>query len=393
MKILHTVEFYHPSTGGMQEVVKQISERLVKLGHNVTVATGRNENRVRNINRVEVKSFDISGNMALGLRGNIKEYQDFLLNSDFDVMTNFAAQQWATDIALPLLNKIKAKKVFVPTGFSSLYRPSYSNYFESMKDWMKIYDMNIFLSNNYRDINFARKHGVKKLKVIPNGASEEEFTGTTQMDIRAILGIPVNHFLILHVGSHTGLKGHKEAIKIFKRAKILNTTLLIISNSETSGCTLKCMARQALFKVSLQQKLSGKNLIIANLERKKTVAAYHEADIFLFPSNVECSPLVLFECMASKTPFLSTDVGNAAEIIEWSKAGILLPTNKKNDGRSVAKIRDSANILESIYNSSDLREEMAGSGFDTWNNRFTWKKISLEYESLYRSLLEKRQLQ
>ena len=35
MKILHTVEFYHPSQGSMQEVVRQISERLVKLGHKV----------------------------------------------------------------------------------------------------------------------------------------------------------------------------------------------------------------------------------------------------------------------------------------------------------------------------------------------------------------------
>ena len=41
MKILHTVEFYHPSVGGMQEVVKQLSERLVRLGHNVTVATSQ----------------------------------------------------------------------------------------------------------------------------------------------------------------------------------------------------------------------------------------------------------------------------------------------------------------------------------------------------------------
>ncbi|MFH1005826.1 MAG: hypothetical protein V1781_10125 [Bacteroidota bacterium] len=40
MKILHTVESYYPSVGGMQEVVKQISEQLVKMGHSVTVATG-----------------------------------------------------------------------------------------------------------------------------------------------------------------------------------------------------------------------------------------------------------------------------------------------------------------------------------------------------------------
>jgi len=31
MKILHCVESYYPSKGGMQEVVKQLSERLVAL--------------------------------------------------------------------------------------------------------------------------------------------------------------------------------------------------------------------------------------------------------------------------------------------------------------------------------------------------------------------------
>ena len=41
MRILHTVEFYPPSIGGMQEVVRQLSERLVLLGHDVTVATTR----------------------------------------------------------------------------------------------------------------------------------------------------------------------------------------------------------------------------------------------------------------------------------------------------------------------------------------------------------------
>ena len=45
LKILHTVELYSPSVGGMQEVVKQISERLVKKGHDVTVATTKLSNR------------------------------------------------------------------------------------------------------------------------------------------------------------------------------------------------------------------------------------------------------------------------------------------------------------------------------------------------------------
>lgn len=63
MKILHTVEFYYPSVGGMQEVVKRLSELLVQYGHDVTVATTRlAARRDKTINGVKIKEFEISGN-------------------------------------------------------------------------------------------------------------------------------------------------------------------------------------------------------------------------------------------------------------------------------------------------------------------------------------------
>jgi L-malate glycosyltransferase len=237
MKILHTVESYDPSTGGMQEVVKQISERLVKMGHSVTVATSKNSERTKDIiNGVKIVEFDIAGNYVTGMKGDIQSYKDFLLQSDFDIITNFAAQQWATDLMLPLLNDIKAKKVFVPTGFSALHLPQYSEYFEKMKTWMKQYDMNVFLSNTYQDIEFARKSDVKNLTIIPNGASEIEFTRDSKMDIRKDMGIPADQFLILHVGSHTGIKGHAEAIEIFRRGNLKDATLLIVGNVFSRYC-------------------------------------------------------------------------------------------------------------------------------------------------------------
>ena len=70
MKILHTVEFYHPSVGGMQEVVRQISERLVALGHQVTVATTALPERTeKEINGVKIVEFKISGNAVRGMSG------------------------------------------------------------------------------------------------------------------------------------------------------------------------------------------------------------------------------------------------------------------------------------------------------------------------------------
>lgn len=389
MKILHTVEQYYPSIGGMQEVVKQLSERLTKLGHDVTVATSyRADRNFNNLGGIKIESFKISGNTVSGYRGEINEikrYQNFLINSNFDIITNFAAQQWATDLMLEMLDKIKAKKIFVPTGFSSLYYSRYKEYFAKMADWMKQYNLNIFLSNDYRDINFAKNHDISKLIIIPNGAGANEFLSKIDFDIKKELNIPSNNFMILLVGSHTGEKGHKEAIKIFQTANLKFSTLIIIANAYKTTCYLSCKLK------SFINNLFNKNkILIKTLNREKTISSYQQADLFLFPSNIECSPLVLFEAMASKTPFLTTDVGNSKEIIEWSNSGMLLPTIKDKKGYSYAQIDKSAILLKELYNNKELREKLAQNGFEAWQKKFTWEKITKKYEEQYRKLINQK---
>jgi len=410
MKILHTVENYDPDICGMAEVVKQISERLVKLGHKVTVATSKNPKRkCKIIGGVNIVEFDIKGNLVRGFEGEVDKYKNFLINSRFDIITNFAAQQWATDLMLPLLDKIKVKKVNVPTGFSGLYRSEYKEYFENMKIWMKKYDLNIFLSDNYCDIDFARENKIRNNILIPNGASTEEFLGIDKIDIKTKLNIPKNNFLILLVGSHTSLKGHKEAIKIFRNANIRNATLLIVGYEPKAKnknniiwllrkvlflllgiygkCIEKCRRSALFFNNSPSRWWDNKKIIIKSLQREQTISAYKQADLFLFPSNVECSPIVLFECMASKTPFLVTDVGNSKEINKWSNSGILLPTKKDGNGYSHAQINESSKILEKIFYNRERRKIMAEAGFRAWKKRFTWGKIAERYEQAYGRLL------
>lgn len=392
MKILHTVQHYWPSVGGMQEVVKQLSERLAARGHEVWVATSSDPHRAALLhNGVRIASFDVSGSLVTGLHGDVAGYEAFLTENAFDVIVNFAAQQWATDVMLPLMPRLKAKKVFVPTGFSALFRPEYASYFEAMRGWMREYDANVFLSNAYRDIDFARQHGARGITVIPNGAAEEEFNAAPRGDIRARLGLPKRHFFILHVGSHTGLKGHQEAFEIFRAARIKNAALVIVANTHgDGGCAQACRRKTRLFPFTPDRLLQGKRFQAVELTRAETVAAYHAADLFLFPSNIECSPLVLFECMASRTPFLTTDVGNAAEIVGWSGGGAVLPTVQLTGGNVRAEIAASARLLEDVYAAPGRRQAMAAAGHAAWESRFTWGKLALEYERLYAQLTEER---
>ena len=390
MKILHTVEFYHPSVGGMQEVVQQLSERLVGLGHQVTVATSRlSERNETTLNGVDIEEFGISGNLARGMTGEIGRYRQFLLDSSFDVVTNFAAQQWATDAAITMLDRISAGKVFVPTGFSGLYDPLYTDYFTSMTGWMKQYDANVFLSDNYRDINYARENGITNSVLIPNGASADEFLSPPAMDIRQQLNIPRDDLLILHVGTHTGIKGHAEAMRIFSKADITNATFLLVANEMRRGCTRSCRWKSRLFNHLPSWRRDRKKILVISLPREETVAAYQAADLFLFPSNIECSPLVLFECMASKTPFLSTVAGNAEEIVRWSNGGVILPTTNDAKGYARAEIETSAVMLGQLAADRERRTALAENGFRAWQERFTWEKIARDYESLYYSLAKK----
>ncbi len=388
MKIIHCVESYYPNVGGMQEVVKQLSERLVKLGHEVTVATRYNPERsFTELNGVKIITFKIVGNPRQIESEEDQKYVDFLLNLDVDVITFFAAQQWATNLALPILKDIKAKKVSVPTGYSGLYWPEFKTYFEDMKTQIHGYDMNVYLSYDYRDINFAKENKVKQMVVIPNAAAEDEFLPDTTINVRKELNIPVNDFLLLLVGSYTGWKGHKEAIELFLRSKLKNATLLMIGNNY-EYFKRQYIKHPKLFWLVLMNKLFGSKKIIFNYyPRKFTVAAYKQADLFLFPSNVECSPIVLFECAAAKLPFISTDVGNTPEIAEWTKGGEIMPTTKDEGGFSHVKMDEGVDMLNRLYEDEHKREKMAEESFAIWKQKYSWEVITKEYEKLYLSLI------
>lgn len=386
MRILHTVAQYYPETGGMQEVVQQLSERLAARGHEVTVATARVPGRARRHHGVDIVDFAVQGSEVRGYQGEVQRYRDFLLGARFDLVVNFAAQQWATDLALPLLDRIPGKKVFVPTGFSGLHLPDYADYFRRMPDYLRRYDRNVFLSDDYRDIRFAREHGVTNTVLIPNGAGEDEFLAAPAVDIRSRLGIPAGHRLILSVGSHTGLKGHGAAIAIFNRARLRDTTFLMLGNSYWNGCGKLCALKSLVLNRRPAWKKVGKRLLVASLQRRETVAAYLAADLFLFPSAIECSPIVLFECLASRTPFLSSSAGNAAEIIAWSGGGLLLPTDLTAQGYSRVRVAESAKLLERVWEDRELRLKMAQDGYSSWRQRFTWERIAAQYEAMYLEL-------
>jgi len=391
MKILLTVEYYWPSRGGCQEVVRQLARRLADRGHQVTVATTHDPARHEEvIDGVRVVGFAISGNAARGYQGDTQAYVDWVRAFDADVILNYSAQVWPTDLILPLLPLLSAGKVLVPCGYSMLQVPDYRDYYARLPALLAGYDRLVHLSDHYRDAEFARRHGLSRTVVIPNGCGADEFDAPPPIDIRRRLGIRPGDFFVLHVGSHTALKGHGDCLRIFRKARLRDAHLLIAGNDVPGGCGRRCRARAWLASIAPSDRLRGSRVTVTDLDRQSIVAALHAADLFLFPSNVECSPLVLFEAAATRTPFLATDVGNVAEIARWTGGGEVLPTSVDAVGLSHVDVAAGAERLHALWLDAGTRTRMGTAARAAWRERFTWETIVADYERLFLEIVEER---
>ena len=438
MKLLFCCESYWPHRGGVQEVVRQIAERLAAAGHDVGVATRVHPDRKTDVhNGVRIHAFNVTGNLVTGMRGEVDRYRRFLTGFDGDAILIKAAQQWSFDALWPVVDRIKARKVFVPCGFSSLYEPSFKDYFRQLPDILRKFDHLIFYAEHYRDIDFARTNGIAHFSIVPNGASEIEFGREGRQDgrLRGELGIPSTDLVFLSVGAPINAKGHDIVAQAFAQVDLGGRGATLILNGDWpakwfTADHFRAMLRPFTNLDSIQrgirlfrdagvkavvarlfpqprgrqsnEELAGlgqpkagtpatsipspaqKTVLRVDLPRDKVVDAFFEADLFVFASRVEYSPLVLFEAAAAGAPFLTVPAGNADEIVRWTGGGWLCPADVDERGYTKVSPAVMAQEIEKGIRSPDYLRKLGAAGRQAWLDRFTWAKIAKSYERILR---------
>lgn len=443
MNILLCSEFYAPSVGGVQEVMRQLAERFVARGHAVTVATTALPDRTfTKLQGVTIREFAISGNLVRGMTGDLDAYRRFVTEQAFDVVMIKAAQQWTFDALWPVLGRISGGKVFIPCGFSALYEPAYAGYFEELPAVLKQFEHLIFYASDYRDIRFAKQCGLTNMSIIPNGASESEFGCSRDLSFRKRQGIGEEELLFLSVGSPAKMKGHYELAEAFLKADFSGRPAVLMLNAGASLAGLMSPSRPAMpVKVSeywgavnavreqegmlsairhlghgvlnklgirlgryadraetpredrqntfqaireaIESQANGKRVILTDLARPDLVQAYMNADLFVFASHVEYSPLVLFEAAAAGTPFLSVPAGNAPEIAEWTGGGEICPAPQDERGYVRVAPAAFAEQWSRLVRDRAHLQQMGQLGKAAWSARYTWARIADQYERIF----------
>lgn len=406
-RVLLCAEWYAPSVGGVQKVVRELGEGLVRRGHDVTVATTSIDGRPGTLpGGVAVRGFDVSGNLVEGIRGDAEAYRRFVLDGGFDAMLVYAAQQWTFDALWPILPQVQARKIHVPCGYSCLYEPSYEDYFRRMPEVLRQFDHLVFNATDYRDIQFARENGLKRISVLPNGASEREFAASPIPDLRQRLGIDPEAFVLLSVGSPPFAKGHAEVAQAYARASFPFPTCLVLDGRyerryhppaqnrrdrvrlHMRGVLKRILrgqenpAQQLLLACQSIRRQRGKQVVFTDLPRDEMVAAFFAADLFVFASRVEYSPLVLFESAAAGLPFLTVPVGNADEIAKWTGAGEIVPAERDRVGNTRVSVDVLSQAMSGLAADRERLETLGRQGRDNWKRDYTWETIVGHYEEL-----------
>jgi glycosyltransferase involved in cell wall biosynthesis len=363
MRLLITFGTYHPSIGGAEEVCRRLAEEMVQRGHQVTVATSTHPEREEDThNGVRIVPFDIRGNWALDMHGDLEGYQRLLMAGDFDVSLHYAAQTWTTDLVLPLLNRLPAPAVLAPRGYSGLRDPRYARYFARLKHVLPGFAALVHHSEVYRDAQYAVDADFPRSRsfTIPNGTDAAEFE-QAKPGFRKVLGID-NRPLVLTVSAHTGGKGHEMAIRAFQSVAPKDAVFVIVGNDSPGGCLDRCRSHS-------QEDL--RVLILEELPRELVVQAFLESDIFLLASDVEAAPLVILEAMTAGLPWLSTPVGNVKELA----------------GGIVADASRFAERLDLLFKNDRLRQELSDQGRRWAKAHARLPHIHDQYEALFKRIV------
>jgi L-malate glycosyltransferase len=373
VRILQTANTYAPSLDGIAEVVRNISERMAKRGHEVHVATAAVdcENSCAELSGVQVHRFKIRGSLPLGIHGEIEKYQAFVRTGDWDVIVNHSLHVWSTDLLLDEIATYRWPSILVTQGLADDDR-QYQKYYSTVPRYIASYFKWIRVSGCTAESSFAKRFKIPVPPIITNGVDMDEWE-RPPLDLRGAWSIGRKPWVV-NVSNHSPVKDHGAFYELASCLRGLGVQFTLIAGTYpmnkwglgrlgiSGGCAYRCQLRSMLSPAVLDLRV--------NLSREKVVSAIREADIVVSTSKREANSIVLLESMAAGIPWVSFDVGSARE----------------NGGGVVAgNFDEMLAIVDELLQNPGRRKTLGTAGRAQAVARHDWDSIADQYEQLFDS--------
>lgn len=387
MKILMLTWEYPPRiVGGIARVVNDLSKRLIKDGHEVTVVTYREGNAPYFEDDKGVKVYRIDNYMI-----NPNNFIDWIMQMNFNMVAKaseiiasegkfdvihahdwlvaYAAKTLKNSYHTPIVSTIHATE----SGRNSGIHDETQRYINDT-EWMLTYESTeVIVNSNYMKRELQSLFGLpfEKINVVPNGINVNMFSGIERdYEFRRKYALD-NEKIILFMGRLVYEKGIQHLISAMP--KILagyHDAKLVIAGKGGMTNELKAQVNS--------MGISNKVYFTGYMDSKQVCKMYKCADVSVFPSTYEPFGIVALEAMLSGTPVVVSDIGGLNEIVEHRENGMKSYAGNPNS------IADS--ILELLYN-PQLSQEVVKKARNMVKNEYNWAKIAQDTHFTYQKAI------
>jgi glycosyltransferase involved in cell wall biosynthesis len=398
MRILNVTQTYFPfmEFGGPPVKVRSLSQRLVKLGHKVTVLTadwGLESNALPAGSQVQRTEFgwrvEESGVEAIYLPSWMR-YRALSWNPG---LARFCrAQLWRFDVAhifglydflgpamaaacrrsgmpyvvepigmfVPIVRNFLLKRMYHLALGQSMLRGSRTIIATSPQEVAELAS-----SGQPAEKIVVRRNGVE----VPDSLPER---GT----FRAVVGIPADAKVVLYLGRLSEKKSPDVLLQAFAS----------LGNME-GGAELRLVfagpgdgdMKQKLQRVAAELGVSARVQVVGPVFNKDKWSAYRDADVFVLPSQNENFGNTAGEAVAAGTPVVVTDKCGIAPLLA-DVAGLVV----KHDGGAIAK------AIARVLCEPGLHERLSA-GCKRVAAKLDWDEPAEQMENLYEQLMGEKQ--
>ena len=383
MKILMLTWEYPPRiVGGIARVVHDLSKRLIKDGHEVTVVTYKDgdvpayEND-KGVQVYRVENYMIHPNnfidwiMQLNFNLIAKASEIIQKEGKFDVihahdwLVANAAKALKNAFDIPIVSTIHATEA----GRNSGIHDDTQRYINDT-EWLLTYESTeVIVNSNYMKNHVQGLFGLPfdKINVIPNGINLTNFNGIERdYDFRRQYAMD-NEKIILYVGRLVYEKGVQHLISAMpKILENYHDAKLIIAGKGGMLDELKGQAEA--------MGLSNKVYFTGYLNSKQVQKMYKCADVAVFPSTYEPFGIVALEAMLAGVPTVVSDIGGLNEIVDHGINGM------KSYAGNCNSIADS--VISLLYD-KQLAANVSKKAKQKVKEEFNWTKIAQDTHYIY----------
>jgi glycosyltransferase involved in cell wall biosynthesis len=359
LKIAQICPRYSPDIGGVETHVKEISERLVKAGHDVEVITtdptGKLSKRemINGVKVIRFRSF-APGN-AYFIAPQIYTY---LKKHDYDVI--HAHSYHAFPAFFASLGRHGGKFVFTPhyhrrghTAFRNLLHKPYRLFGKVI---FSRADSVICVSEYEKKLVESDFKVAAKTVKIPNGINLKELENLRQPE-KGSKRKTGREKVLLYVGRLEEYKGVKYIIQSLPELKDFRLQVVGKGPYEEE---LRNMAKN----LGVDERVEW----LKNLSREELLECYADADIFLMLSSHEAYGITVAEALAAGTPCVVAKGSALEEFVDGENCvGIESPVSKEKVAKTLKEIKKKG------------RKE----NFEIDKNIMDWNEVSARIEKQY----------